>query len=504
VSPRRIRTIGVATACGGRLSAASLAGALRRRFASYAVTPLAALPEPGTLAATGAGTRSGADALVLVLPRDHPRARDLRRSAPIEPPVRVVLVAGDGDDVEAARAVSEVTGWVAALRERPALEPHQLRPRLRPAGSALGRRDLLAPLAATHELLPAVTAEVCVGIERCGLCATRCPAGAVSPRDGRAAIDGRRCTGCGVCAGACPVDAVRWPGATKEEIDACLRGMLGSRREAGAPALVAFTCAGSDGAFEAPWLECVLPCVALASPWAILRALSLGASAVALVARDTPCRERHAAAGLDRTVLAARLILDALGLDADRVAALETPPAPDEFAAAAGALGRSLTLDGRRPPFTLGALAAAMAEVWRRPTRAVRSPELPFARAAIDTRRCSLCGLCALCPTGAVARAEHADDVRLLFRYAGCTGCGLCEKICPEKALQLTPVLDPARLGEGPRVLAAGALVRCKRCAEPIAPAAMLEAIERRMAARRGPTLVLGTAARLCVACRLS
>lgn len=56
------------------------------------------------------------------------------------------------------------------------------------------------------------TQRLCDG---CGLCAARCPAGALRPAQGRMEWDRERCIGCDACLGACPKNSspkVRWMG----------------------------------------------------------------------------------------------------------------------------------------------------------------------------------------------------------------------------------------------------------------------------------------------------
>jgi NAD-dependent dihydropyrimidine dehydrogenase PreA subunit len=57
------------------------------------------------------------------------------------------------------------------------------------------------------------------------------------------------------------------------------------------------------------------------------------------------------------------------------------------------------------------------------------TPILPI----IDQQRCTGCGLCQqLCPTRAV---EVIDGVAVVVRQEDCTFCDICESYCPEGAI---------------------------------------------------------------------
>jgi ferredoxin len=58
-----------------------------------------------------------------------------------------------------------------------------------------------------------------------------------------------------------------------------------------------------------------------------------------------------------------------------------------------------------------------------------KKPILPI----IDRQRCTGCGLCEqLCPTKAV---EVRDGVAVVVRPEDCTFCDVCESYCPEGAI---------------------------------------------------------------------
>lgn len=45
----------------------------------------------------------------------------------------------------------------------------------------------------------------CIG---CGACASECPVGAISEKDGKMVINADECLDCGACAGTCPIEAI--------------------------------------------------------------------------------------------------------------------------------------------------------------------------------------------------------------------------------------------------------------------------------------------------------
>jgi pyruvate ferredoxin oxidoreductase delta subunit len=52
-----------------------------------------------------------------------------------------------------------------------------------------------------------------------------------------------------------------------------------------------------------------------------------------------------------------------------------------------------------------------------------------------DRAKCTRCLMCWLyCPEAAIGRDEH-DNV--FVRYDYCKGCGICETVCPVKAIKM-------------------------------------------------------------------
>jgi TorA maturation chaperone TorD/formate hydrogenlyase subunit 6/NADH:ubiquinone oxidoreductase subunit I len=111
---------------------------------------------------------------------------------------------------------------------------------------------------------------------------------------------------------------------------------------------------------------------------------------------------------------------------------------------------------------------------------------------------CTLCGLCArLCPQKALRLTQDEGEICLLFDPAPCNGCAACQQWCPEGAVTVAPS-PPA---EGQCVLMRSPLVTCSGCGQPYLPAALLTQVLERAA---GDDEGLRQRLALCPACKTS
>ncbi len=79
-------------------------------------------------------------------------------------------------------------------------------PKAPPQRATPVRASLAKQTTPTSLLLPKVDVSSCTG---CGVCASICPAGAISVAP-TAKVDAARCTGCGLCVNHCPTGAMSW------------------------------------------------------------------------------------------------------------------------------------------------------------------------------------------------------------------------------------------------------------------------------------------------------
>lgn len=123
-------------------------------------------------------------------------------------------------------------------------------------------------------------------------------------------------------------------------------------------------------------------------------------------------------------------------------------------------------------------------------------------RVAFDPERCTGCRLCEhVCPGGAIHIAETADGLDVTIWHNTCAFCGLCAHYCLSKAIHLTtdwhlahPQSEKYDLVERAHV----PMVPCTGCGKPI-----LQASEEVMRlAFRGRTAEIERLRGLCPDCR--
>lgn len=338
--------------------------------------------------------------------------------------------------------------------------------------------------------------DVCLATTRAGLagcrrCVDACPHTSLSQGDGIVELDPVACTGCGICAARCPTGALTAEGFTLPTSVPMQGITLACERACAAPhgALHRVPCLG--GLALNDWLRLVLTagkapvrvlddghCVecdratGAAAPWldtlaSVQRALAYaGAAADGLPQRVTPPplplpngntrpqttadaavgSRRGFLAGLSRSVVST--IAQAASGDA-----MSTVSAPRP------AHRRDAITDGRGEETRL--LLRLVARRHGRPHP--QHAELPGLSV---NDACRAHGTCArVCPTGALQLDGSADGrlARLRFDAWLCVDCGACAAMCPSRALS-HQARAPRPFVDGPVELAAIGQCECTRC----------------------------------------
>ncbi|MCH7544109.1 MAG: 4Fe-4S dicluster domain-containing protein, partial [Proteobacteria bacterium] len=163
---------------------------------------------------------------------------------------------------------------------------------LKPEGK-VSRRELLKLLVPRYEVVPFIETALCRGSRECGLCLDTCPLKAIKVDEDKVTIEPSICSGCGACMVACPQRAIVYPTFSLEQLDKAMEGLLIAQGTHLEPRMIALVCqnclplSGEDRANQATYPSNVsslkIPCLAMASPWLMLRAFDRGASGLALI-----------------------------------------------------------------------------------------------------------------------------------------------------------------------------------------------------------------------------
>ena len=393
--------------------------------------------------------------------------------------------------------------------------------RLRPLGlnERLSRREFFGMVRPRVEVIPFIENAACGAAQGCQLCVESCPVHAIVSGDRGKRIEKNRCSGCGACVTACPRRAVTYPTFTHGELDRLMEGLLREAPSGLRPGMMAFTCreeGDRPSLSPANFLPLQVPCLALVSPWVLLRAFDRGARGVALVSGKRGCRMDCDLAQAERSVGFVRELLKAWSVEPGRIQLFKPGDGHEsnrerELEAFARRI-EGLPSTGARPSQTngipemtptLAALVQGVSEkLGRSVTGIVARGCAPFGIVEVDSSRCTGCGLCALdCPTEALSlrRKGEDDSYRILFQHGLCVGCGLCRKFCPEQCINVERGLDLSRIGEGPSILFEDRLSRCRDCGSLLFPQAMVSRLRSKMSAAGNACETMD----LCPVCRL-
>ena len=126
-------------------------------------------------------------------------------------------------------------------------------------------------------------------------------------------------------------------------------------------------------------------------------------------------------------------------------------------------LGEPVTTDGRARIVPLERLQT-IAELQRLASKEAALPARLFHQVSIQSERCQQHQICAAtCPVTALRRVEDAQGVGITFHPQLCTGCGECQRNCPEQAIELSAMTAPLQHMQ-PQRLNQRLLQRCFDC----------------------------------------
>lgn len=419
----------------------------------------------------------------------------------LEPPY------SDADLLERAKLLI----WAQVKRQEKfiAVPSSARRARFVRAQGAISRRDLFQSLVPKYRVTPYIDPAKCLG-DKCRICRSSCESKSIIS-DGKAvSVDTANCKACGVCTISCPHQAIVYPNFSLNQLEAEVEGLLHTTGSALQPRIVTMVCQSSHYTNSDPnVLSVVVPCLGMVSPGLVLRALDLGAQAVALVSAKEECQLRLDCSNWKGTVQFLQRLLEHWGIEPERVSAFDesnlTQGLPRFTRRIAELKPISFTSKQSTaiPDKALGLPAAILAmsdKLGAQATGRIAAGTVPFGKIILDAKKCTGCAVCvAQCPTGALTDLRAGDVSRLMFRQESCVGCGQCVDVCPEKCLHLTKVLEVGKLNHEPQVVFEGDFFHCRVCGAPFAPKAMIESVRARLGATGEAALRMET----CPECRM-
>lgn len=322
-------------------------------------------------------------------------------------------------------------------------------------------------------------------LKGCTRCIDACPTEAIVSIGDKVQVNPYLCQGGGSCVAACPSGAMTYTFPTVADLLGHVRGLLeGYARAGGTDPCLLFHDPHSkariydDLGKRIP--ENVLPVeveeIGSVGMDGWLASLAYGANAVVLaVTKGTPSR---VIGEMESQIDFASAILEGMGIPAGRIRKFDVSPDDAELKDLPEAfLRRSARFTAPNEKRMI--LRLAIDHLYQQAPSSRRSAELPagapFGEVRVDKDACTLCmGCVSVCPTSALVAG--GDLPQLKFVEWNCVQCGLCEKACPEDAIQPHPrILFDSEARQRAHILYEEPPFCCISCGKPFATKSMLD-----------------------------
>lgn len=352
----------------------------------------------------------------------------------------------------------------------------------------------------------------------CSYCKDACSVNAISLVPDGVVVNDRLCIECGACARECPIGALQVPSASDEQIMAMISQLSGQKVGQNRPVML-LTCPmgldklaneiGEERTLPSNIVSASIPCVAAIGSVHYLWATSLGVS-VLTVCPDISCKKAEAAVRLYRHVASSRNLIKAstdngsalvnhLTLTAQE-SILDCISRTVESTSVRTTPATELTGPSRRELF-LDAIRRLRTGNGR-----VRLPQdhtLPLFDVEVDAVKCTYCELCQKnCPDNAIEFAKNEGSASIMFDPSLCGGCMICERNCPQQAIHITRLVELAPVLENGKLeKASDVIVKCERCGTVLGTSGSLAVLRQKLSEQGAPDAML-KALSLCSRCK--
>jgi ferredoxin len=390
-------------------------------------------------------------------------------------------------------------------------------------GAKVSRRELLRSVPHVLKVesdIPIIFQNLCNHRSgSCRYCKDACPVNAISLTQANALIDERLCIECGACARECPTGAIQGPSVSDDQILAMLSAL--AKEDAGLHKRVfLLSCPAGLGKLAAEIGEhrdldqCIvpaaIPCVGTIGSIHYIAAAFLGVNVVT-VCPDISCEKAESAIRLYRHAASAKNLLMRLAENKlGSVNHLSLNANESMVNCVSRTIESSIPLDkkatiqeGSRREVLLEAVRGLSSSETDMMIRLPPDHTFPLFDIQVEPDKCTYCELCQkTCPDHAIEFVKGEGFTSLTFDPSACGGCMLCERDCPPHAIHLSRLVELSPILEKKKEeKARDEIAKCERCGTPMGTKGSLAAVKRKLSEQGAPQILL-TALNLCSRCK--
>lgn len=333
----------------------------------------------------------------------------------------------------------------------------------------------------------------------CTRCLDVCPADAITSIRDLIDIDPHICHGAGGCTTACPTGAISYALPQPVRMQNYIQQLLDSYQQAGGKQPAILFHDHEQGREIVNQLIPQLPDnlipveleeLAAAGQDIWLTALAGGASHIILL--DTPAVPESMRNLLQRETELTRTILNGLGYGSSRINLLQQAELSQNLVADLNQQYAEQQIEAQPPASKenkrdrlFSALNHLIAQAPQPLADHLTLPAgSPFGRVTVDQSSCTLCLSCvAVCPTQSLT--SGGEKPALNFTEQNCVQCNLCERACPESAIQLETRLLLSDTRNEKIEIHADEAFACISCSKPFAPRRTVEKMIEKLSGHR-------------------